>query len=45
VIFDSFLFMLLNAGGHERQKWHTKAGVRTELKRVGREETVLAFNL
>lgn len=45
VIFDSFLFTLLNTGGHERQQLHSKEGVRMELKRVGREETVLTFNL
>ena len=45
VIFDSLLFTLVNGDGHERQQLHNKEGMRTELKRVGREVTVLTFNL
>lgn len=41
----SFLFTLLNAGGRERQQLNNKEDTRTELKRVGRKETVLTFNL
>lgn len=32
MIFDSFLFALLNAGGHEGEQLHGKEGVRTELR-------------
>lgn len=41
----SFLFTLLNAGRHERQQLHNKEGMRTELKRTVREETVLTHDL
>lgn len=39
------LFTLLNAGRRERRQLHNKEGMRTELKRTVREETVLTHNL
>lgn len=45
MIFDSFLFALLHAGGHDGEQLHGKEGVWTELKREEGEKKLLLHSI